>query len=86
MSRYYRYLFIKKYYPNYIIFIKYKKYIITYNNDLKIIKLFNYKELNINYMIIDNISIIENKVYSDNKYFYYFKIIILLTFISNKKS
>lgn len=86
MSKYYRYNFLKKYYPDYIIFITNKNKLITYDYDLKIVKLFNYKLLNINYIILDNIDIIkkiDNKI--DNKihnYFYYFKITLLIDIIN----
>ena len=78
MSKYNRYSFVKKYYPNYLVFIKYNNILITYGIDLEIINRFNYKLLNINYIILDNIDIIEKKEYFNNNYFYYFKIIILV--------
>ena len=81
MSKYYRYSFVKNYYPNYLVFIKDKNKLITYNYDLKIVKLFNYKLLNINYLILDNVDIIKTKEYHNNKYLYYFKICILLDFL-----
>ena len=81
MSRYYRYNFLKKYYHDYIIFITNKNKLITYDYDLKIIKLFDYRLLNINYIILDNIDIIKKIDNNINNYFYYFKIILLIDII-----
>lgn len=82
MSKYYRYKFLKKYYPDYIVFITNKNKLITYDYDLKIVKLFNYKLLNINYIILDNIDIIKKIDNKINNYFYYFKITLLIDIIN----
>ncbi len=74
MSKYNRYKFSKELYNDYLVLIKYKNNLVTYNYDLEIYKLF--KLDNINYLVIDGLDI---KLYNniDNKYNYYYKIIIL---------
>ena len=82
MSKFKRYLFVKRIYPDYVVFILSKNKLITYNKDLDI---YNYLkndlfELNINYIIVDNL---ELKFYNfeNNNYFYYFKLILILEII-----
>ena len=74
MSKYRWYRFTKELYNDYLVLIRYKDKLVTYDYDLEIYKLF--KLDNINYLIIDGLDI---KLYSnvDNKYNYYYKIIIL---------
>ena len=85
MSKYNRYLFIKRLYPDYVIFLVNKDKLITYNKDLEIVKVIgitNFFKQEINYLIIDNLEIKEKKEYTKNNYFYYFKLILLLEIIS----
>ena len=81
MSKLNRYLFLKKMYPEYVVFILDKDKLITYNWDLKIINLLSFSKLvnlNINYMILDGLNLVFKKEYFDNYYFYYFKICLVL--------
>ena len=75
MSKLSRYNFIKKYYFNYLVFIKDKDYY------LDICKLLNYKLLNINYIVLDKLNIIDKIEVYNNKYFYYYKLNIILNII-----
>ena len=74
MSKYKRYKFAKELYNDYLVLIMYKDKFVTYDYDLEIYKLF--KLDNVSYLIVDGLDI---KLYSnlDNKYNYYYKIIIL---------
>lgn len=70
-----KYIFLKKMYPfDVILFIKNNKYI-TYGYDSYILKYVNYKNkinildsYHINYIIIDNLTIINRSIFDDNKY------------------
>lgn len=80
MSKYNRYVFVKKIYPDYVIFILSKNKLVTYNKDLEIVTLFGLKEffnLNVSYLILDCLDIKERKNILTNNYFYYFKICVL---------
>ena len=82
MSKFKRYLFVKKIYPDYVVFILSKNKLITYNRDLDI---YNYLKndlfkLNINYIIVDNLELKFYK-FKNNNYFYYFKLILILEII-----
>lgn len=75
MSMYNRYSFTKKVYPNYIILILKNNKYYSYGIDKKIIdyinfkdKLFVIKKRNINYLILDNLDIIDKVEYKDNMY------------------
>ena len=77
MSKYNRYLFCKRLYNNYLILIKNKDKIISFDEDLKIIELYGIETIkkNINYLILDGLDI---KLYNNNNnYFYYFKISLI---------
>ena len=85
MSKLNRYLFLKKMYPEYVIFILEKDKLITYNWDLKILNILSFDGLiniNVNYIILDGLDIVFRKEYFDNSYFYYFKICLLREIIN----
>ena len=81
-----RYSFIKKVYPNtLLIFIKNNKYFCI-DNDYYIYKYFNndIKQLrlnNIDYIIIDNLNIIEKSFNKNNYYNKYYKLILIKRFM-----
>lgn len=79
MSKYTRYTFTKKLYPDYLILIYKNGLYTTYNNDLKILKYLGIDFIlksNINYIILDNLDININS-FLNNQYFYYLKIILV---------
>ena len=79
-GRYNRYLFLKKMNRKSIILIKSKNRYYTYDRDLEILKFINFNmeyinsslsyldRYNINYIVLDNLDVIVDKVYSDNNY------------------
>ena len=89
-----RYYEIKNIYKDYIIFIKRKnKYILMENNTF--IELLNLKKLkyikkrNINYLILDNLEILEKHEYENNRYNEYYiksKLIDIVKYISERMS
>ena len=84
MSKYNRYCFIKKNYPSYVVFIKNKGNLETFDSDLKIVNLrgfSNFFNLKINYIITDCLVL---NIYQEetNNYFYYFKIILLIEIVN----
>ena len=83
MSKYNRYLFCKRLYNNYLILIKNKDKIISFDEDLKIIELYGIEKIKqeINHLILDGLDI---KLYEfrDNSYNYFYKTIILLKIIN----
>ena len=85
MSKLSRYLFLKKMYPNYIIFILDKDKLLTYYNDLEIVNYLTLEEVfkkEINYIILFNLDIKIKKEFYNNHYFYYFKIILINSIIN----
>ncbi len=74
MSVYNRYKFIKDIYSNYIIFIKKKNKYYTYDIDnkmLRSLKVNYYKDIDkykINYLLINNLEIINKVEYKNNNY------------------
>ena len=91
MSKYKRYLFLKKIYPNYVIFLLSHQKLITFDYDLKLIEHIGIKDffnLKINYLILNCLEICEKKEYRENYYFYYFKLILLreiVIYLKNKE-
>ena len=91
MSAYKRILFVKKFYPDYVVFILKNREKITFDDDLKIVNLINSKQIinkNINYIILDNTNIIEKRVFMNNNYYYYYKLSLLIDvikYIGNKR-
>jgi len=83
-----RYLFLKRLYPNdVIIFIRHHKYL-SYGYDYYILKLLDYKnnfkileEYHINYLVIDNLTIINHVTYMDNKYLEYLYKGLLINYV-----
>ena len=73
MSKYNRYLFTKRLYKDYLVFILSKNNLITYDIDLEIYNSYknNIFNLNINYIILDNLDL---NIY---KYSYYVKLNLL---------
>ena len=59
MSKYKRFIFCKRLYNNYLILIKNKDKIISFDEDLKIIELYGIETIkkNINYLILDGLDI-----------------------------
>lgn len=90
MSKFTRYLFVKKIYPEYVVFINSKERLITYGKDLEIVNLIGYKnffDININYIIVNDLDIFI-KEFSNNNYFYYFKIILIknvIDYVDNRR-
>ena len=75
MSRINRYKFTKNIYPNYIVLLTRKNKYITYDIDLKLIDYLEVDEdltildkLHINYLVLDDLEIINIKSYKDNNY------------------
>lgn len=75
MSKYNRYKFIKKMYPDYLILLLKNNTLSSFEVDNLIYKYYHNKvfKLNINYIILDNLDIVK---YDNNKY-YYSKLVIL---------
>lgn len=83
MSKFSRYLFVKKNYPDFVVFIRSKERLITYNKDLEIVNLVSYKkffDMNINYIVVCDLNIFV-KEFDCNNYFYYFKITLIKSII-----
>ena len=87
---YNRYREIKNIYNDYIIFIKRKnKDYKLYSIDKKIFEYLNLKKINflkiyeINYLILDNLDIIEKYEYENNKYYEYYIKVLLINTIKN---
>lgn len=79
-----RYEVIKKLYPNYLILlVKNNKYI-TFNEDKLIYNYLNKKLININYIILDNLEIIDKKEYENNNYMYYYLKVKLINAIERR--
>lgn len=74
-----RYNFFKRCYPNYLILIVKNKQLISYGIDKKILEYLNIekiREINkfkINYIILENINIINKKEFLGNNYRLYYK-------------
>lgn len=75
MSMYNRYSFTKKIYKDYLILIKRKNKYYTFNKDKKILNYINFKnkvyiikKKQINYLILDDLDIIDIIKYKDNNY------------------
>ena len=74
-----RYVFFKRCYPDYLILINKNNKIKSYNFDKKLLyylEIENIKKLeklNINYLILENISIVKKQSYKYNKYYLYYK-------------
>lgn len=75
MSRINRYKFTKNIYPDYIVLLTRKNKYITYDIDLKLIDYLEVDEdltildkLHINYLVLDDLEIINIKSYKDNNY------------------
>lgn len=87
---YNRYREIKNIYNDYIIFIKRKnKDYKLYNIDKKIFEYLNLKKINflktyeINYLILDNLDIVEKYEYENNRYYEYYIKVLLTNTIKN---
>ena len=88
-GKYNRYLFLKKMNRKSIILIKGKNKYYSYGKDLEILKFINFNmeyinsslsyldRYNINYIVLDNLDVIVDKVYSDNNYKKYLKLVYL---------
>lgn len=84
MSRYNRYLFLKRLYKDYIILIRFKNKLISYDIDLLLFKEYGFdkiKQYNINYIVLNNLEIDELGNYDNNKYLYYYKKILIFEII-----
>ncbi len=90
MSKYSRYLFVKKLYPNYLVFLRSKDKLETFGTDLEILNIVGLDkvfDINTNYIVLDNLDIIKIKKFPSNNYFYYFKIklaIDVVDYIENR--
>lgn len=90
MGRKYRYTFTKKVYPDYVVFIMRRGKLLTYDNDLMIINYIGYdNDINIldkykiNYLVLDDLDIVDIKKYNDNNYYKYLYIVMLKKVIKN---
>lgn len=71
-----RYQFIKRLYPNYVlVFIEKKQKYHLVEEQMRFLKIFKKKNMintleyyHINYLVIDNLSIVKKKEFSDNRY------------------
>jgi len=84
------YKFIKNIYKDYIIFIVKKDKYYTFKNDELICKCFNVSldninKYNLNYLVLDNLDIIEIKEYDNNKYYEYLIKNIFINVINKEK-
>lgn len=84
-----RFEFIKNIYKDYIIFIVKKDKYYMFGNDALICKHFdidvrNVKKININYLILDNLDIIEIKKYDNNLYYEYLIKSLIINYVLKK--
>ena len=86
MSMINRYKFVKNLYPEYLVIIIRKRKYYSFYRDLDILKYINFKDntriiknKKINYIVINNMDIVEKYSYKDNNYDKYL-IIILITY------
>lgn len=75
---YNRYSFTKKIYPKYLVIIQRKNKYFSFGNDLLILNSINFNnkieilnDKKINYLILDNLDIIDIRDYIDNQYYRY---------------
>jgi len=85
-GRYGRYIFFKKLYKRHIILIKGKDRYYIYDRDKEILKYVNFKskysecnlsyldKYNINYLVIEDLDIINNVKFNNNDYMKYYKL------------
>ena len=85
-GRYSRYMFFKKMYKRHIVLIKGKDRYYTYDRDLDILKYINFKsrycecslsylnKYSINYIVLDNLDVIDNVSFKNNNYMKYYKL------------
>lgn len=88
-GRYSRYIFFKKMYKRHIILIKGKDRYYTYDRDFEILRYVNFKskydecnlccldKYNINYIVIEDLDIIDNVKFKNNNYMKYYKLLHL---------
>lgn len=89
-----RYVFIKRTYPkNIVLFLKKGKYI-SYGLDKEFLKYLRFKKINdlnywhINYLILENMQILEHKTFANNTYdfrYYQFRMMVLLNMLKEKE-
>jgi len=78
MTKINRYKFAKYNYKDYLILLLCKGKYKSFNVDKKILKIINFKKLDnlnkrqINYIILDNLTIIKKKQFKNNKYYNYY--------------
>ena len=95
MGRMYRYEFTKKVFPKYIVFIVVNGKLVTYSNDLDILSYIGYKDklrkldkYKINYLILDDLDIVEIKDYrienNYTRYLYLFNLNKVIKKIGNR--
>lgn len=78
-----KYILLKKLYPNYLILIKRKSDLMTFNND-KILYKYN-KTLQIDHIIVDNLDIMIKNNYHTNYESIYFKFLLIDFFARKRK-
>jgi len=88
-----RYQFIKRLYPNYVLVfvVKHKKYHLV-EEQMRFLKIFKKKNIidtlefyHINYLVVDNLSIIKRKDYSDNRYLELLKKAIIIEIMNRSE-
>ena len=79
MSKINRYNFIKKMYPDYLILLVSKNSYTSFYLDKLIYSYYLDKvfKLNINYIILDGLDIIKKVEFTNNKYYYYSKVVLI---------
>lgn len=79
MSKINRYNFIKKMYPDYLILLVSKNNYTSFYLDKLIYSYYLDKvfKLNINYIILDGLDIIKKVEFTNNKYYYYSKLVLI---------
>lgn len=84
MSSYNRYSFTKKVYPNYVVLLIHKNKYYSYDIDRKILNYIKFKnktyilrKKHINYLVLDELDIIEKYDYDDNMFDKYVHLIYL---------
>ncbi len=73
-----RYLFLKGVFPKSVIIFEKRNKLVSYGVDKELLNLLKKNNSNVNYVVIKNMSLVENKKYENNLYdFYYIKINLL---------
>lgn len=88
-----RYSYIKKLYPNRLIIIKTKKGYTSFNKDKILLdylinshKIHNIDNLELDYLIVDNMLVVKEGVFTNNNYYKYLKVASTIFVLENIKT